>query len=187
MNVVETKLEGVLIIEPAVFGDRRGFFMETYQKARYAEMGIDQSFVQDNLSRSVRNSLRGLHYQYPRGQAKLAQVLLGAVFDVAVDIRRGSPTFGQWTGVRLSAENNRQIYIPAGFAHGFCVLSETALFTYKCSDFYSPATEGGVLWSDPELGIEWPVKDPLLSEKDLQYDLLSAIPPDRLPVYGEDQ
>jgi dTDP-4-dehydrorhamnose 3,5-epimerase len=187
VKVVETKLEGVLIIEPAVFGDRRGFFMETYQKARYSEMGIDSSFVQDNLSQSIRGTLRGLHYQYPHGQAKLVQVLWGAVFDVAVDIRRGSPTFGQWTGARLSAENKRQIYIPADFAHGFCVLSETALFSYKCSDFYSAETEGGVLWSDPDLGIEWPVKKPLLSDKDLQYDLLKDIPTDRLPGYGEDQ
>ncbi len=184
MKVLTTPLSGVLIIEPGVFGDNRGFFMETYQKRRYEEAGITEELVQDNLSFSVKGTLRGLHFQCPNDQAKLVQVVDGEIFDVAVDIRRGSPTFGQWTGITLSSENKKQFFIPGGFAHGFCVLSETATFLYKCSNYYSPESEGGVLWNDPDLAIDWPVKDPILSEKDGLYTRLSEIPEEKLPVYG---
>jgi dTDP-4-dehydrorhamnose 3,5-epimerase len=184
MNVISTQIEGVILLEPKVFGDHRGFFIETYQKRRYAEVGIDVGFVQDNLSFSVQRTLRGLHYQHPHGQAKLVQCLQGEIFDVAVDIRRGSPTFGQWTGAILSCENRRQLYVPDGLAHGFCVLSETALFMYKCSDYYEPRTEGGICWNDPEVGIEWPVQSPILSERDQTLQRLSQIDPRRLPHYG---
>ena len=185
VKVLNTSLEGVLIIEPVVFGDQRGFFMETYHQERYGQSGIRPSFLQDSLSYSVRGTLRGLHYQYPHAQAKLVQAIMGKIFDVAVDIRRGSPTLGQCTGVYLSDENKQQLYIPEGFAHGFCVLSETALVMYKCTDFYAPDCEGGILWADPDLGIEWPVKDPLLSPKDSQYRCLRDLPPERLPVYKD--
>jgi dTDP-4-dehydrorhamnose 3,5-epimerase len=184
MNVIETSLAGVLIIEPKVFGDARGYFMETWNRAAYREAGVDTDFVQDNLSRSARGVLRGLHYQHPRGQGKLVHVLEGEVFDVMVDIRRGSPTFGRWEGVTLSAENKRQVYIPPGFAHGFCVVSETALFAYKCTEFYSPQTEGSVRWDDPALGIAWPLVEPSLSKKDADAMLLKDILPERLPQYG---
>ena len=184
MKVLETSLPGVLIIEPKVFDDERGFFMETYHEKRYREGGVDLSFVQDNFSHSVYGTLRGLHYQHPHGQAKLVQVLMGEVFDVAVDIRRGSPTFGQWCGEYLSDKNRRQLLIPEGYAHGFCVLSDTALFIYKCTDFYTPESERGILWSDPALGIEWPVDNPLLSEKDSNYQCLANVPVDSLPVYA---
>jgi len=184
MKVIETSLPGVLIIEPKIFDDARGFFMETYHEERYREAGVDCRFVQDNFSYSVYGTLRGLHYQYPHGQAKLVQVLMGEVFDVAVDIRRGSPTFGQWYGEYLSDKNRRQLLIPEGYAHGFCVLSKTALFIYKCTDFYEPGSERGILWSDPGLGIEWPVDNPLLSEKDSNYQCLSDVPDDSLPVYS---
>jgi dTDP-4-dehydrorhamnose 3,5-epimerase len=184
MKILSTSLPGVVILEPRVFKDDRGFFMETYQRKRYLEEGIGQLFVQDNLSFSVKGTLRGLHYQYPHGQAKLAQVLKGEVYDVAVDIRKGSPTFGQWTGVDLSGENMRQMFIPEGFAHGFCVTSEIALFLYKCSDVYAPECESGILWSDPELGITWPFNRPMLSKKDANYGLLKDIPIDRLPRHN---
>lgn len=184
MKVETTKIPGLVIIEPRVFGDTRGFFKETYATQRYAEAGIAAPFVQDNLSKSSRGVLRGLHLQHPHGQGKLVQVLLGEVFDVAVDVRRGSPTFGQWVGVTLSAENHRQFYIPPGFAHGFCVTSETALFSYKCTDGYHPECEHGVLWNDPEVGIEWPVAEPSLSDKDKVYPRLSAIPSDTLPTFN---
>ena len=183
MKILETSLKGVLIIEPDVFTDQRGFFMETFHQEKYREHGIDVAFVQDNLSYSVRGTMRGLHYQHPHDQAKLIQVLTGRVFDVAVDIRSGSPTFGQWTGLELDSESRRQIFIPEGFAHGFCVLSERAVVTYKCTDFYAPNDEGGIIWSDPYVGIQWPITDPLLSEKDSKYPLLKDIPPDRLPPY----
>ena len=182
MKVLSTSLEGVLVIEPSVFEDKRGFFMETYQQKKYRESGIDRDFVQDNLSYSVRRMLRGLHYQFPHAQAKLVQVITGEIYDVAVDIRRGSPTFGEWIGVHLSDKNKRQIYVPEGFAHGFCVLSETALFMYKCSDLYAPDCESGILWSDPDIGIEWPVEKPLLSEKDSRFACLRDMPPERLPM-----
>jgi len=185
MKVIETDIEGVLIIEPAVFEDPRGYFMETYQRHRYAEAGIDMEFVQDNVSFSKKGALRGLHYQYPQKQAKLVQVMQGIVFDVAVDIRKGSPSFGKWTSVILSDKNNRQLFIPTGFAHGFYVLSDIALLSYKCSKLYAPNGEGGILWSDPDLGIDWPVEKPILSEKDSKYFCLKDISLDQLPVYGE--
>ena len=166
MRVIEAKLPGVLIIEPDVHEDGRGFFYESYSYRRYAEHGITDTFVQDNHSRSVRHTLRGLHYQAPPGQAKLVRVAMGQVSDVAVDIRWGSPTFGQWTAVMLSAENLRQVYIPVGFAHGFCVTSEVAEFLYKVSRYYSPEDERGIAWDDPDLGIEWPTCAPILSERD---------------------
>jgi dTDP-4-dehydrorhamnose 3,5-epimerase len=166
VNVIETDLPGVLIIEPKVFGDDRGFFMETWNKERYAEAGIPTEFVQDNLSFSSRGVLRGLHFQDPNPQGKLVSVLQGEVYDVAVDIRRCSPTFGKWTGVRLSSENKRQLYVPEGFAHGFCVTSKTALFSYKCTDFYDPQAEKVLIWNDPGVGIEWPEIEPLISDKD---------------------
>jgi len=172
MRVIETKLQGVLIVEPKVFEDQRGFFFESYSYREYAAHGIGDVFVQDNHSRSVQGSLRGLHYQTPPGQAKLVRVALGEVFDVAVDIRWGSPTFGQWVGVILSAENKRQLYIPPGFAHGFCVTSEVADFLYKCSNYYSPQDERGIAWDDPDLAIEWPVANPLLSQRDQRHPRL---------------
>ena len=184
MKVIKTSLEGVLIIEPAVFRDNRGFFMGFYHQRMYKQSGVEPIFVQDNIAYSVRGTLRGLHYQHPHEQAKLVQAVKGEVFDVAVDVRRGSPTFGQWVGTSISEENRRQFYIPEGFAHGLCVVSKTALVIYKCSDMYAPDSEGGVLWSDPDLGIEWPVKTPMLSKKDGKYACLKDISPDNLPLYG---
>ena len=179
----ETKVPGVWIVKPRVFRDPRGFFAETYRADQFADLGIRDKFVQDNHSQSRKGTLRGLHYQLRRPQAKLCRVVRGSVLDVAVDIRRGSPTFGRSVSVELSAENMQQIYLPEGFAHGFVVLSEEAEFLYKCSDFYDPAGEYGVLWSDPALGIEWNVTEPALSEKDSRYPRLSEIPPELLPVY----
>jgi dTDP-4-dehydrorhamnose 3,5-epimerase len=184
MKIIPTELDGVLIIEPKVFADERGFFMESFQKRRYRDAGIETEFVQDNISRSVRNTLRGLHYQHPNDQAKLVQVLEGEIYDVAVDIRCGSPTFGRWVDVILSAENKRQFYIPKGFAHGFCVLSHSALFLYKCNDFYTPEAEGGICWDDPDLGIPWPVRSPILSPRDSRFTPLKQVPSHRLPAYG---
>ncbi len=166
MNVRTTPLPGVLIIEPKVFGDARGFFLETFQARRYAEAGIDLPFVQDNLSRSVKGTLRGLHFQQPQPQGKLVYVLAGAVFDVCVDIRSGSPTFGRWFGLELSADNHLQLWIPPGFAHGFCVLSDSADFAYKCTALYAPEFDRGIAWNDPDIGIRWPIENPLLSKKD---------------------
>jgi dTDP-4-dehydrorhamnose 3,5-epimerase len=184
MNVIETAIQGVLILEPKVFGDERGFFMETYRANRYAELGIPVPFVQDNLSYSRRGVLRGLHVQHPHAQGKLVQVMSGEVFDVAVDIRRGSPTFGRWVGATLSGENRRQFWIPPGFAHGFLVTGDSALFIYKNTDYYSPETELGLRWDDPEIGIDWPLKGtPELSAKDSSAACLSEIPPERLPDY----
>lgn len=180
MKVTPQAIPELLLIEPRVFGDTRGFFYESWNRHRYAEAGLPAEFVQDNLSFSHRGSLRGLHLQNPRSQGKLVQVLVGEVFDVAVDIREGSPTFGQWQGLTLSAENKRQFWIPPGFAHGFYVVSETALFHYKCTDYYSPADELTVLWNDPELGIRWPTATPILSDKDAKGLRLSDIPRDRL-------
>ena len=187
MKILSGSLPGILIIEPSVFQDERGFFMETYQQRRYTEAGIESNFVQDNLSYSVRGTLRGLHYQVKHAQAKLVQVIEGTIFDVALDIRRGSPYFGQWTSAHLSDENKRQLFLPAGFAHGFCVLSESAQVVYKCTDFYASEDEGGVLWSDPTLAIAWPISEPLLSEKDSQLPCLADILPERLPVYEENR
>jgi dTDP-4-dehydrorhamnose 3,5-epimerase len=183
VNVIETKLPGVLIIEPKVFGDARGYFFETWQLTRYAAIGIRESFVQDNVSYSACGVLRGLHYQNPNPQGKLVSVLQGEVFDVAVDIRVSSPTFGQWVGVNLSGDNHRQLWVPPGFAHGFCVTSETAYFSYKCTDLYTPQAEGGVMWNDPDLGIQWPLADIILSDKDRLYARLKDIPKSRLPRY----
>lgn len=185
MNVKETKLPGVLIVEPNVFGDERGFFLETWSATRYEEAGIPGPFVQDNTSFSRKGILRGLHFQHPHSQGKLVQILSGEVVDVAVDIRAGSPTFGQCVSEVLSGTNHRQMYIPPGFAHGYCVTSETALFSYKCTDFYNPATEGGIIWNDPDLGIDWPTDEPILSAKDSDYPRLKDIPLDRLPPFGE--
>ena len=183
MKVTELSLPGVLLIEPKVFGDARGFFYETFNAARYAEAGIHLPFVQDNLSRSKKGTLRGLHFQEPHAQGKLVQVLAGAVWDVAVDVRRGSPSFGRWVGVELSAENRRQLWVPPGFAHGFCVLSDTADFLYKCTALYAPHTDRGVLWNDPDLGISWPVQEPLLSPKDAVLPRLKDA--SVLPAYAE--
>ena len=183
MKLLPTGLEGVLVVEPRVFQDLRGFFMETFHRERYEALGLSADFCQDNLSFSFRNTLRGLHYQYPHGQAKLVQVLQGEIFDVAVDVRRGSPSFGRAVGMVLSETNRRQLFIPKGFAHGFCVVSETALFLYKCSDFYAPDCDRGEKWSDPALGIAWPVENPLLSSKDQGLHLLKDIPPEKLPAY----
>ena len=166
MKVTPTVLHDVLIIEPDVYEDGRGFFFENYNKKEYEKIGISVNFLQDNHSKSVKNTLRGLHYQINPGQAKLIRVIQGKVFDVTVDIRFGSPTFGQWTGCYLSAENKKQIFIPVGFAHGFCVTSDFAEFEYKCSEFYSPKDERGILWNDPDLNIDWPVLNPILSAKD---------------------
>ena len=175
MKITETKLAGVMIMEPKVFGDARGFFMETWSQDRYTKAGLPMCFVQDNLSFSTRGVLRGLHFQHPNPQGKLVYVLQGEVFDVAVDIREDSVTFGQWVSVLLSSDNKRQLYIPGGFAHGFCVTSETALFAYKCTDFYNPQAEKGIIWNDPDIGIEWSVATPILSEKDWAYPRLKDI------------
>ncbi len=175
MRVVTTPLPGVLVVEPTVFEDERGFFFESYHYKRYAEHGIDATFVQDNHSRSVHGTLRGLHYQVNPGQGKLVRVVVGEVFDVAVDIRFGSPTFGKWFGTYLSAKNKKQMYIPVGFAHGFCVTSDVAEFEYKCTDYYSPKDERGILWNDPALAIEWPIQNPILSEKDKKNPLFQNI------------
>ena len=166
-----TKIADILIIEPKVFGDERGFFMETYQAKRFADAGIDVDFVQDNHSSSRQGALRGLHYQIKQAQSKLVRVIAGEVFDVAVDIRRSSPTFGQWVGMHLSAENKRQVWIPKGFAHGFYVLSERAEIVYKADDFYAPEWERTIIWDDPEIGIQWPLiggNPPILSPRDTQ-------------------
>jgi dTDP-4-dehydrorhamnose 3,5-epimerase len=183
MRIEPTKLIAVVLIEPKVFGDARGHFFETWQRQRYAEAGVTGEFVQDNVSRSARGILRGLHLQEPFGQGKLVQVLDGEVFDVAVDVRAGSPTFGAWVGETLSSDNHRQLWIPPGFAHGFCVTSESALLAYKCTELYHPETELSVLWNDPALGITWPVAEPLLSKKDAAAQRLADIPQERLPRY----
>jgi dTDP-4-dehydrorhamnose 3,5-epimerase len=171
------------VLKPKVLRDARGFFAETYHQEKFSELGITAAFVQDNHSCSARGTLRGLHYQLRRPQAKLCRVIRGEVLDVAVDVRRGSPTFGRWVGCLLSAAEMNQIFIPAGFAHGFAVLSESAEFLYKCSDFYDPASEHGVAWNDPDLGIDWRLADPLLSAKDSQFPALRDISTDLLPAY----
>lgn len=179
----KTALPGVLLIEPMVFDDPRGFFMETYHQGTYAAAGITGAFVQDNFSHSCRGTLRGLHYQRKNAQDKLVMAITGEIFDVVVDIRRGSPTFGQWFGACLSDENRKQIYVPKGFAHGFCVLSETADVLYKCTDVYTPGDEYGILWSDPAIGIQWPCVDPILSEKDNRHPRLADAPDKALFEY----
>ena len=183
MQVQQTEIPGVLIVEPKVFGDARGFFVETYQVERYAAAGLPGRFVQDNLSRSARGTLRGLHLQHPRAQGKLAWVADGEVLDVALDVRVGSPTFGRSVTTTLSSRTFRQFYLPPGFAHAFCVMSETALFAYTCTELYQPDHEIGVAWDDPDLGIEWPTRTPILSARDRSHRRLRDIPPDELPHY----
>jgi dTDP-4-dehydrorhamnose 3,5-epimerase len=180
MNVIPCEIPELLIIEPDVFGDPRGFFMESWNRRRYRDAGIDLDFVQDNFSLSRRGTLRGIHFQNPKAQGKLVSAVQGEVFDVAVDIRRGSPTFGRWVGAVLSAENKRQFFVPPGFAHGFVVLSESALFHYKCTDLYSRADECGFRWDDPDVDIKWPLRDPILSERDRRAPLLRDLPAERL-------
>lgn len=185
MRVVPAAIPDVLLIEPDVFQDERGFFLETYHAGRYAGAGVPGPFVQDNHSRSVKGTVRGLHLQVGRPQAKLIRVVAGEIFDVAVDVRRGSPTFGRWVGARLSAESFRQYYIPQGFAHGFSVLSPFADVEYKCTDVYDPAGQLGIAWDDPELAISWGVTEPILSERDRRHPTLrDAL--DRLPRYSTD-
>lgn len=183
MKIIETSLPGCVVIEPKVFGDDRGFFMESWNRERYAAAGIGPDFVQSNLSRSAHGVLRGLHYQWPNPQGKLVSVLEGEVYDVAVDIRRGSPHFGQWTAVFLSAENKRQFWIPEGFAHGFVVTSETALFTYLCTAPYDAEADAGIAWDDPAVGVDWPIANPSLSAKDAKAPRLADVAPHRQPVY----
>jgi dTDP-4-dehydrorhamnose 3,5-epimerase len=183
MNRIETPLHGVLVLEPRVFSDSRGFFFESYSQRRFEELGVTNRFVQDNHSQSQFGTVRGLHYQLRHGQAKLCRVVRGEVLDIALDVRRGSPTFGKWFGVHLSAENKRQIFIPPGFAHGFAVLSESAEFLYKCDDFYVPGDEYGIAWDDPALGIDWGVAAPILSAKDQANPRLVDVNPDHLPVF----
>jgi len=184
MNIKETKLTGVLILEPKVFTDDRGYFLETWNSTRYEQAGIPGPFVQDNISFSKKGILRGLHFQYPQPQGKLIQVLSGEVLDVVVDIRAGSPTYGQWVGEVLSESSHRQMYVPPGFAHGYCVTSEAALFSYKCTDFYNPATEHGIIWNDPDIGIAWPIAQPVLSTKDAVYPRLKDLRLENLPQFG---
>lgn len=174
MKVTQTHLPGVLVIEPVVHGDARGFFKEIFQAERYRDLGIDHAFVQDNFSRSEKNTLRGLHFQIKKPQGKLVSCSRGAVFDVAVDIDPESETFTQWVGVELSERNHKQLWIPPGYAHGFCALTDVVDFQYKCTDFYDPTDEGGIIWNDPRLEIEWPVEAPRLSGKDEAYPTLDS-------------
>lgn len=176
MNIVQTSLQDCVIIEPKVFRDERGFFLETFHTSRYADLaGISLPFVQDNYSRSSKGVLRGLHFQKTKLQGKLVSVVRGEVYDVAVDIRKGSSTFGQWVGVILSEENKKQLWVPPGFAHGFVALSEIADFEYKCTDYYDPSDEGSILWNDPDLAIGWPVENPILSDKDINANKLADL------------
>jgi len=181
---IETSLPDVWELRPKVISDARGFFMETYHQRKFAEAGIADTFVQDNHSRSVKGTLRGFHYQLRQAQAKLCRVVEGEAFDVALDIRRGSPTFGKWAGVILSAKEQNQIYIPAGFAHAFLALSDSVQFLYKCTNFYDPSDEHGLFWGDPDLGINWNTLEPLVSEKDSKYARLCEIADDLLPRYN---
>ena len=176
MRVIETTLTGVRLLEPTVFRDDRGLFLETFRADRFAAAGIPDLFVQDNHSRSLRGTLRGLHWQWRKPQAKLVRVVNGSIFDVVVDVRRGSPTFGRWLGFEMSADRFTQLYVPVGFAHGFCVTSEVADVEYRCSDVYDPQGEAGLIWNDPGVGVDWPIRSPLLSAKDAAYPPLS---PDR--------
>jgi dTDP-4-dehydrorhamnose 3,5-epimerase len=181
MQVIPSEHPDVLLIEPDVFHDERGFFMETFHAGKFSQQGLPKVFLQDNHSRSVRGVLRGLHYQLEHPQGKLVRVVSGEVFDVSVDIRKGSPHFGKWVGFVLSEENQHQMYVPPGFAHGFCVLSEQADFMYKCTELYAPGDEYGIAWDDPDIGIDWPRLDYSLSDKDQHYPLLRDA--DKLPVY----
>jgi dTDP-4-dehydrorhamnose 3,5-epimerase len=172
---IESRLEGLVVIEPEVFGDERGFLVETFRADHWRELGVDLDFVQHNHSRSQRNTLRGLHFQTEPGQAKLVRCSAGSIFDVAVDLRRDSPTFGQWEGHELDDRTHRQLLVPVGFGHGFCVLSEQADVDYQLSSYYDPATESGIAWDDPAVGVEWPVDEPLLSERDRSAPKLSEV------------
>jgi dTDP-4-dehydrorhamnose 3,5-epimerase len=183
MRVVKTELAGVVVIEPDVHADGRGFFLESYHAGKYSEHGIDGPFVQDNHSRSAGGTLRGLHLQLRRPQGKLVRVIEGEIFDVAVDVRRGSPTFGRWVAVILSADNFRQCYVPPGFAHGFCVVTPIAQVEYKCTDLYDPESEIGIAWNDPALAIPWPVREPILSSRDRHHPTLAELT-DRLPAFA---
>ncbi|MEO8460147.1 MAG: dTDP-4-dehydrorhamnose 3,5-epimerase [Dokdonella sp.] len=183
MKLIKTELPGCVVIEPAVHGDARGFFYESYNAQRFAEHGLDLKFVQTNVSRSVRNVLRGLHYQWPNPQGKLVSVLEGEVYDVAVDIRVGSPTFGRWAAAILTADNKRHFWIPEGFAHGFAVLSDNATFVYQCTAFYDRAADASVRWNDGKIAVDWPISAPLLSDKDAGAPFLADVSPACLPVY----
>ncbi|HQX33557.1 MAG TPA: dTDP-4-dehydrorhamnose 3,5-epimerase [Dokdonella sp.] len=183
MKVINTRLDGCLLIEPKVHGDARGFFYESFHAGRFAEAGLDLAFVQTNVSRSAQGVLRGLHYQWPKPQGKLVSVLEGEVYDVAVDIRKGSPTFGQWVAAVLSAENKRHFWIPEGFAHGFAVLSGPATFVYQCTALYDPACDSGIRWNDAALAIDWPLAHPELSDKDQRAPFLADVADERLPKF----
>ena len=186
-NFYETKIKGVYIIEPKVFGDNRGYFMETYNKKHFEQAGLKMNFVQDNESRSIKGVLRGLHFQRKHSQGKLIRVTKGEVFDVAVDLRNGSKTYGKWEGIILSEENKKQFYIPEGFAHGFLVISDEAIFNYRCTDFYAPEYEGGIMWSDPDINIKWPlenIENTILSEKDKINPMLSELDLSKYPDYN---
>lgn len=184
MKLVETGLPGCVVVEPKVFDDERGFFYESFNRDRLAAHGLSPTFVQGNVSRSARGVLRGLHYQWPRPQGKYVSVLVGEVWDVAVDIRRGSPHFGRWTAVVLNADNRRHMWIPEGFAHGFVVLSEQALVNYLCTETYDPSSDAAIRWNDADLAIDWPLADPQLSPKDARAPFLADIPADRLPLHA---
>jgi dTDP-4-dehydrorhamnose 3,5-epimerase len=183
MKVSKLEIPEVLLVEPKVFGDQRGYFLETFLSARYRDAGLPEVFVQDNMSKSQRGVLRGLHFQHPKPQGKLVMALVGEIFDVAVDVRRGSLTFGQWVGATLSEENHHQLYVPPGFAHGFCVTSEEAWVGYKCTAPYDPSTERSILFSDPAIGIDWPTDEPQLSEKDRAGVLLGDMAEEHLPRF----
>lgn len=187
MEILQSELPGVLLLKPRVFRDERGSFLETWRRQRYADAGITATFVQDNAAVSHRGVIRGLHYQYPDPQGKLVMTLQGTVFDVAVDIRRGSPTFGRWTGHTLSEENGHQLWIPEGFAHGYAVLSETAVFAYKCTRAYRADADAAIRFDDPAIGIEWPIERPLLSAKDRSAPLLADVPDFRLPLFDDSE
>jgi dTDP-4-dehydrorhamnose 3,5-epimerase len=179
MNVIETKLPGVLIIEPKVFGDSRGFFKETYQAQRYLEAGIEYDFVQYNYSRSQKGVIRGLHFQANKPQGKIVSCSQGAVFDVAADVDPTSATFGQYVGIELTEDNHRQLWVPPGYAHGFCALTDFADFDYKCTEYYDPSNESGIIWNDPDINIDWPIKNPILSEKDSKLPKLRSLKGDK--------
>lgn len=183
MKIIQTDLPGVVVVEPAVFGDARGYFYESFNARKFADAGLDLRFVQSNVSRSAHGVLRGLHYQWPNPQGKFVSVLDGEVYDVAVDIRVGSPTFGRWAAAILSAENKRHFWIPEGFAHGFAVLSEHATFAYQCTALYDAAADAGVRWNDAAIGIDWPIATPTLSDKDAKAPFLAEVPHERLPAY----
>jgi dTDP-4-dehydrorhamnose 3,5-epimerase len=185
LHAIPGKLSGVILVQPREFPDARGFFTEIYHARSYSDVGIDKAFVQDNYSYSLKNVLRGLHYQRTHPQGKLISVIQGEIYDVAVDIRRGSPQFGQWEAYTLSGKNHHQLYVPEGFAHGFVVLSESASVLYKCTELYYPADDQGILWNDPDIGVEWPVDQPVLSAKDAVLPMFRDLPEDILPAYKD--